>query len=299
MGTRFEITATAENQSIASDAVNVAIREIERIEALISSWQRESQTSLINRNAGIRPVEVDRELFQLINRSLKISALTGGAFDISFASMNKLYQFDKKEHSLPSKNEVEAYVSKIDWKSIILDFDLQSVFLKKKGMRIGFGGIGKGYAANKALDLLKNMEGVKGAVINASGDLITWGDNGKENGWPIQISDPADITSSLGWLTVEDMSVVTSGNYEKYFTSNGTRYAHIIDPRTGYPTTGIKSVTIISPDAEIGDALATSIFVLGLEQGLRLINQLKDIEGLIITDDNELHLSENLKLNQI
>lgn len=298
MGSRFEITAMADKEEIAEKAVTDAIKEIERIESLISSWKETSQTSDINRNAGIKAVKVDFELFSLIERSLKVSQITDGAFDISFASMDRLYTFDKAEYPLPPDNDLAKATEKINWHNIILNKEDQSVFLKEEGMKIGFGAIGKGYAANKAKQLISQIKGVKGGVINASGDLIVWGANGKENGWPIQISNPKNIEKSIGWLSIKDMSVVTSGNYEKYFTHNNTRYAHIIDPKTGLPTTGIKSATVICPDAELGDAIATSVFVMGPNKAIDFINTLKNFEALIITDNDEVLTSKNLKLNK-
>lgn len=298
MGTRFELTATAIDKETAQKAVAQGIGEIKRIEALISSWQSTSQTSEINRNAGIRPVIVDQELYELISRSLKISDLTQGAFDISFASMDRLYSFDKLEHDLPSVQDRLAAVDLIDYKSIILDPINKSVYLAKRGMKIGFGGIGKGYAANKAKVVMQSIKGVVGGVVNAAGDLVVWGDNGKKSSWTVQISDPKDIHKSLGWLNIQNASVVTSGDYEKYFTHENIRYAHIINPKTGLPTIGIKSATIVSPDGEVGDALATALFVIGPTQGLEMINRLQNIEALIITDDDKILTSNNLVLNK-
>lgn len=298
MGSRFEITAMADNTKIAQSAVSTAISEIQRIESLISSWQESSQTSEINRNAGIKPVMVDDELFFLIKRSLKVSKITDGAFDISFASMDRIYTFDRQEHTLPSAENLEKAIEKINWQNIILDPEAKTVFLKEVGMKIGFGAIGKGYAANKAKEVISALDGVQGGVINASGDLIVWGANGKENGWPIQISNPKNISESIGWLNIKDMSVVTSGNYENYFMSDGKRYAHIINPKTGIPTTGIKSATVICPDAELGDAIATAIFVMGPEKAIEFVNSLKNFEALLITDEDKILTSKNLKLNK-
>lgn len=297
MGTRFELTAIADTKAQALQAVELGIKEIERIENLISSWKKDSQTTAINKHAGISPVIVDQELFDLIYRSQKINKITKGAFDISFASIERLYTFDKKERLLPSAEKRKESIKKINANDIILDEKHKSVFLKEEGMKIGFGGIGKGYAANKAKALMEKLEGIKGGVVNASGDLVTWGINENPKGWSVQISDPKDINKTLGWLYINDMSIVTSGDYEKYFTSNGKRYAHIIDPFTGLPTTGIKSVTVISKDAEINDALATSMFIMGANEAIEFINQMKDIEALIVTDDDILLHSKNLILN--
>ena len=298
MGCRFVINVVADNKHQAWDAINVGIEEITRIEKRISSWDPLSQTSTINKAAGIKPVIVDKELFELIARASKISELTNGAFDISFASMERIYEFDKKEKQFPPKSRIDKARASINWQNIILNRKISSVFLKEKGMKIGFGGIGKGYAANKAKKIMESMPGVHGGIVNASGDLIIWNQSGSsETGRNIKISDPNNANNILADLNVNNTAVVTSGDYEKYFTCDGKRYAHIIDPKSGYPTTGIKSVTIICQDAEIADALATSVFVLGKEEGLYLINKLSNIEAIIIDDNNKLYHTDKLKLN--
>jgi thiamine biosynthesis lipoprotein len=296
MGCNFELVASADQDSTAWEAINAGIKEITRIEALISSWDPQSQTSEINRMAGIRAVKVDKELYDLIYRSKKISVLTDGAFDISFASMDKVWQFDRKEQELPDSNIVQASRRRIDYSKIILNPKDTTVFLGE-GMKIGFGAIGKGYAANMAKQVMSLISGVKGGVVNASGDLLTWGESATGDGWKISISKPDNIKQPIAWLQADDMSVVTSGDYEKYFTSGGMRYAHIINPKTGYPTTGITSVTIICPDAELADALATSVFVMGVEKGMALVDQLNQVECIIIDNSGSLHQSKNLKLN--
>lgn len=299
MGTRFEITAIGETEEQALRAVEAGIKEIERIELLISSWKKESQTSEINRNAGIKPVKVDAELFELIFRANKISTLTHGAFDISFAGMGKLYQFDKQESELPEPEVLSKLIDQVDYSHIYMDRENSTVYLERKGMRIGFGAIGKGYAANKAKEIMSKQPGIVGGLVNAAGDLLAWGENGKDKGWPIQIANPSNINESLGWLNINNQSVVTSGDYEKYFSHDGKRYSHIIDPKTGIPTTGIKSATVICPDAEAADAIATALFVLGPKNGIAMINNLKNFEALIITDEDKILTSENLQLNKI
>ena len=297
MGTRFEIGAVAQNDTLAWAAIEAGIAEIERIEKLISSWDKDSQTSEINRNAGIQPVVVDQELYDLIFRALKVAKLTAGAFDISFASMDRIWKFDGSMTQMPSEAAVEKAALKIDWEKIMLNAEARTVFLLDKGMKIGFGGIGKGYAANQAKLLMSKMPGIMGGVVNAAGDLLAWGDRPSEKEWVIKIADPLKKEDALGWLQINDAAVVTSGDYERYVEFGGKRYAHIIDPRTGYPTTGIKSVTVVCPYAEVADALATSIFVLGKEKGLQLVNQLKGVECLIVTDENDILTSTQLQLN--
>ena len=296
MGSSFDITVIAEDSVKANEYIQLAINEIERIEKLISSWDKNSQTSLINKNAGVVPVRVDKELFQFIERALKISKLTDGAFDISYASMDKIWKFDGSMRQMPSEKEIKASVSKVGYKNIILNKDKTTVFLKVKGMKIGFGAIGKGYAADMAKALLAK-EGVTAGIINASGDMNTWGKqpNGKE--WMIAITNPLNKNKAFGLLPITNGAVVTSGNYEKHVTFNGKRYSHIIDPRTGYPSSGILSVTVFAPKAELADALATSVFVMGKEVGLNRINQLPNVECVIVDDNGTLNISKNIKID--
>lgn len=296
MGTRFELTAVAEDIKLADAGIEAGIREVQRIEKLISSWDEHSQTSEINRNAGIQPVKVDRELYDLVARSLRVSALTNGAFDISFASAGKLWRFDGTMQEPPAEQAIAESVARINYKNIILNPQDTTVFLKDNGMRIGFGGIGKGYAAEQAKNVMVAM-GIKNGVVSAAGDLTTWGKREDGEDWDVAIAKPDKSRQILAWLKADETSVVTSGNYEKFFIYQGKRYSHIIDPRTGYPTTGLKSATIICPNAELADALATTMFVMGKAEGLALINQLNGIECLLITDDDELVSSNNLNIN--
>lgn len=297
MGSRFEITAISHSDSLAWRAITAAETEIRRIEKLISSWDPNSQTSQINQAAGISPVKVDDELFQLIRRSQKISQLSGGAFDISFASIDRIWRFDGSMEMLPDSNEVAQSVANINWRKIQLRPDSQQVFLVQKGMKIGFGAIGKGYAANRAKTLMLRM-GITSGLVNAGGDLIAWGQRADNSPWSIGIAEPQNPASIFARLEINNQAVVTSGNYEKYVVFNGKRYAHIIDPRTGWPVQELKSVTIICPDAELADGLATAIFVLGPKQGLSLVNQLKGIQCLMITADNQILQSEGLVIEK-
>jgi len=296
MASRFEVTAISENDTLAWKAINASIDETRRIEHLISEWDSTSQTSLINRNAGSMPVRVDKELFDLISRSIKVSRLTGGAFDISFAPLMNIWKADGSMKHLPSPESVAVAKSKTGYEKIILDPVNQTVFLKEKGMKLGFGGIGQGYVGNRCMHLMQAM-GIHAGLINVSGDIVTWGKQPDGSDWRIGIADPKKKEQVISWLSVHDLSVVTSGGYEKYDIIDGKRYSHILDPRTGYPAQGVSSVTIVSPDIELSDALATGVFVLGVEEGLNLVNQLRGVECLIIDEDNNLHPSKNMKLN--
>ncbi|MGR7814371.1 FAD:protein FMN transferase [Lacinutrix undariae] len=298
MGSRFDITVIANNSIQANKYIDSAVAEILRIEKLISSWDPNSQTSEINRNAGIQPVKIDSELFQLIERAIGISKLTDGAFDISYASMDKIWKFDGSMTVMPSKEEIKASVQKVSYHNIILDKKNSTVFLKLEGMKIGFGAIGKGYAADKAKILLIS-KGVTSGIINASGDMNTWGKQPNGSNWKVAITNPMNKNKVFALLPISNGAVVTSGNYEKYVNFNGKRYTHIIDPRTGYPSTGIISVTVFSPKAELADALATSVFVMGKETGLDRINQLPKIECIIIDDKGNITKSKNIEIDKL
>ncbi|MDV7187006.1 FAD:protein FMN transferase [Lutibacter sp. TH_r2] len=297
MGSRFDITVSANDSVSALSYINMAINEISRIEKLISSWDPNSQTSEIIKNAGIKPVKVDTELFQLIERSLAISKLTDGAFDITYASMDKIWKFDGSMKTMPSKENIKASVAKVGYKNIELNKINHTVFLKLKGMKIGFGAIGKGYAADKAKQLLIS-KGVKAGIINASGDMNTWGKQPNGKDWMVAITNPMNKNNAFATLPISNKAVVTSGNYEKYVTFNNVRYTHIIDPRTGYPATDIISVSVFAPKAELADALATSIFVMGTDVGLNRINQLKAIDCIIIDKEGTIHTSNKININK-
>lgn len=296
MGSRFDITVVAPDSIVANQYIDTAISEIDRIEKLISSWDENSQTSEINRNAGIQPVKVDAELFNLIERAIGISKLTDGAFDISYASMDEIWKFDGNMTEMPSEEEINASVAKVGYKNILLNHGDGTVFLKNKGMKIGFGAIGKGYAADKTKDLLVS-KGVNSGIINASGDMSIWGKQTDGSDWKIAITNPLNKNKVFALLPINNGAVVTSGNYEKYVNFNGKRYSHIIDPRTGYPSSGIISVTVFAPKAELADALATSVFVMGKDAGLDRINQLPQIECIIIDEKGNISKSTNIKID--
>jgi thiamine biosynthesis lipoprotein len=298
MGSSFEITVTAKNKEKGYYYIDLAINEITRIEKLISSWDKDSQTSKINNYAGIKPVIVDLELFDLINRSIKISELTKGAFDISYASMDKVWFFDKQMESFPNSEIIKKSIQKVGYDKIILDSRKSSIYLKDSGMKISFGAIGKGYAADKAKELLIN-EGIKSGIINASGDLNAWGKQKNGKDWMVAITNPLNTKKVYSWLPINNSSVATSGNYEKFIKFNDKVYSHIIDPRTGYPSEGILSVSVFCKTAELSDALATSIFVMGIETGLDLINQLKGVECIIIDNKNNIIKSNKIELYKI
>lgn len=294
MGSRFEITVVHDDPEGAREALRAAWSEIDRIESMISSWRADSETSEINRRAGTAPVVVSQELFNLIRRSLRVSKLTDGAFDITFDTVGRHWNFKKKDAPLPDKQTIARSLEHTGYEHVVLDPDARTVFLDSPGTRIGFGAIGKGYAANRTVFTLKD-HGVTGGIVNAGGDLVIFGHQEDGSPWRIGIANPLDRETVFSYLDVTEQAVVTSGDYENFIEIDGTRYSHILDPRTGYPVVEVRSVTIVCPDGELADALATGVSVLGVEKGLGLVNRLNGIEAMIVDREGTIHFSENLK----
>jgi FAD:protein FMN transferase len=295
MGCGFEFTIVdSANSERGWKLIQESIDEVRRIEYLISEWIDTTEVSRLNANAGKAPVKVCPELYELIRRSIKISELTQGAFDISFAGVGKLWKFDRDKPVMPDSAAVKQALGLVGYNQIIL-MDSSKVFLPKPGMKIGFGAIGQGYAAEKVKQMLLD-KGIASGVVNASGDLAAWGIRPDGSQWKIGIGDPANPAKVLLWLPVKDGAVSTSGNYENYFEINGVRYSHIIDPRTGYPAIGVQSVTVIGPNDELADALATAVFVMGVDTGIDFIQQLPGYYCIIIDDQNKIHYSQGVEM---
>ena len=296
MGTRFAFGAYATTAAAAERAVEAGIAEVARIERRISSWDPASETSAVNYAAGRAPVAVSAELLALLARCRKVSELTGGAFDVTAGGLADLYRFGGQDTTLPAPGRLAGARARVDYRGVAIDREAQTVALAREGMRIGFGAIGKGYAANRAREVMRAAEGVVGGVVDAAGDLATFG-RGRDAAWHVGIADPRDPARWLGQLDVTgDRAVVTSGDYERYFTVGSTRYAHVVDPRTALPTTDVRSATVVCADAELADALATAIFVLGPREGIDLLDGLRGVEGLIVDADGARHTSKGLTL---
>ncbi|GEP51401.1 FAD:protein FMN transferase [Flavobacterium noncentrifugens] len=297
MGSRFDLTVVAKDKPTAEAHIDTAVIEITRIENLISDWIPETQVSQINRNAGIAPVKVDLELLELTQRAIHFSELTDGAFDISFAAADKIWKFDGSMTTLPTEEAIRESVKKIGYKNIIIDVQNSTIFLKLPGMKIGFGSIGKGYAADKTKALLMS-KGVIAGIINASGDMNTWGKQPDGKDWTIGITNPLNKDKVFAVFPISGTAVVTSGNYEKFVVLNNKRYAHIIDPRTGWPASGIASVTIFAESAEMANGLSTAIVVLGKDAGLDLVNQLPFVNAVIVDDAGKKFYSKNTDIKR-
>jgi thiamine biosynthesis lipoprotein len=293
MGSRFDITIVAADSALAEQHIDMVIAEVSRIENLISDWKTDTQVSEINRNAGIKPVKVDKEVFELTQRALHLSKITHGAFDISFAAMDRIWKFDGSMTAMPSPEAVKASVAKVGYQNIILNADSSTIFLKLKGMKIGFGALGEGYAADKCRQMML-ASGVKAGIVNGSGDMSTWGKQPNGKPWTIGITNPKQKEKLFAIVPLHQNAVVTSGNYEKYVVFKGKRYAHIINPVTGYPATGVTSVTVFGPSAEAANGFSTSMMVLGKEAGLRFINSFPQYRCIMMTDDGQVLTSRNL-----
>lgn len=295
MGSRFEITAVHASEERANTAIEAAWAEIDRIEAMISSWRGDSETSEVNRNAGIRPVPVSPELFRLIRRAIKVSDLTNGAFDITFAAAGNLWDFRASKPEIPSEEEITQALRSVGYARIRLDQERQTVFLEDRDARIGFGAIGKGYAANRAVHVLKEV-GIESGLVSAGGDLVAFGRREDGAPWDIAIAHPRDRNRMLARIPLTEQAVVTSGDYEQYFIHDGRRYSHIIDPRSGWPAAGLQAVTVVCPDAELADALATALFVLGNKEGLSLVERMHGVDAIFVTADGVPTSSSGLEI---
>ena len=298
LGSPFEMTVVANDTVQGNYYIDLAVAEVKRVENLISDWIPTTQISQVNQNAGIKPIKVDKEVFELVERAIKVSKITSGAFDISYASMDKIWKFDGSMKAMPTEEAIKKSVSKIGYKNIILDTKEQTIFLKNEGMKLGLGGIGQGYIADTIKTLLQS-KGCASGIVNVSGDINTWGKQVDGKLWTVAIVNPMNKNKVFATFPLEDSAVETSGSYEKFVTFNGIRYSHIIDPRTGYPAQGIISVSVFAKQTEIADALATGIFVLGIEVGLDLVNQLKGIECIIVDDKGKIHTSKGIDLKNL
>ena len=301
MGTVFETTIYAPDKYVAEKTFNEVFQEINRLDYLMSNYKKESVLSGINRNASAEPTDCNKELVSVIEQSIQYGDITDGAFDITIGPLMKKWGFFKKKGRIPSKEELESALESVSYKNIIIEEKtikslaknpgtVKTVFFKNPGTQIDLGGIGKGYAVDRAISVLK-QNGINSALINFAGNIYTFGTPPGKDSWVIGLQHPRESEGLLGTFEIKDKAVSTSGDYENFFTIEGKRYSHIIDPRTGNPVKGIVSVTIVTGNATRADALSTGIFVLGLEKGMDLIEQLSDVEGIIVYEDTGSRLS--------
>jgi len=291
MGTEVAVEVWHEDSAKAASAVDSVMQEMQRVDHLMSTHKETSALAKINRLASAGPVKVGAELFGLIDKSLKCSEKTHGAFDITYASVGYLY--DYRHASRPQQSEVESALQAVDYRLISLDADKQTVTFKREGMRIDLGGIAKGYAVDQSIKILAR-QGIRHARVTAGGDTRVLGSRlGRP--WTVGVRHPRASKKMVAVIPLMDEAISTSGDYERYFDESGIRYHHIINPETGDSAREVRSVSIIGPKAVMTDALSTSVFVLGVESGLELINSMDDYEAIIVDKSGSLHYSTGLE----
>lgn len=291
MGTEVSVYLWHDDPAKARDAVAAVFAEIGRLDRLMSTYIEDSRISEINRLAATRPVVAGDELFRLIRRSLDISVLTRGAFDITYDSVGQHYDF--REGMRPDEATIEEELPLIDYRLVVLDRGNGTVRFERPGVRINLGGIAKGYAVERGAEVARQL-GVRHARVTAGGDTRLLGDR-RGVPWMVGVQNPRDDTDVAVTIPLEDEAISTSGDYERYFEEDGERYHHIIVPATGTPAGEVHSATVIGPDAVITDALSTSVFVMGVDKGLRLISTLPDYEGIVIDASGQMFYSTGLQ----
>jgi FAD:protein FMN transferase len=294
MGTAVRVELWHEDETAGRAAIAVVMAEMQRIDKLMSTYKEDSELSRVNREAAKHPVVVTRELFDLVSRSLEVSEMTAGAFDITYASAGHLYNYRRKIK--PSAEALEEALPAIDYRHVILNNTDTSIAFKHDGVRVDLGGIAKGHAVDRAAGLLK-ARGIKWAIVSAGGDSRIIGDR-QGRPWMVGIRDPRREKEMAAILPLSDTAVSTSGDYERYFELDGVRYHHIISPASGRPATGVLSVTVVGRDSTTMDALSTSVFVMGVERGLSLVESLADVEAVIIDAVGHMHYSSGLLRRQ-
>ena len=290
MGTEVSVYLWSDDPEAGRLALEEVFAEAARIDRLMSTYKDESEISKINREAAKSPVVAGDELFGLIRRALDISVLTRGAFDITYDSVGQHYDFHSRQR--PDENTVEAERENIDYQLVVLDQAAGTVSFSKQGVRINLGGIAKGYVVERGIDILRH-NGIVNAIVTAGGDSRLLGDR-RGRPWMVGIRDPRNDGEVAISVPLADEAISTSGDYERFFDEDGVRYHHIIQPSTGVPASGVHSASVFGPDAVITDALSTSVFVMGVEQGLTLIGNLPDYESIVIDADGKVFYSDGL-----
>ena len=290
MGTRIAVEVWHEDAGRAEAAIDAVFAEMHRIDELMSHYKPESQLSRINRDAATAPVKVDAELAGLIARALEFSELSGGAFDITYASVGYLYDYRERRH--PSEAQIQAALPAINWRHVVVDREASTVHFLMPGVRIDLGGIAKGYAVDSAVQILRD-HGIRNGTVTAGGDSRILGDR-RGRPWVVGIRHPDDPNRVIARIPLEDAAISTSGDYERYFDEGGVRYHHIIDPRTGKSPVGVRSVTVIGPNATLTEGLTKSVFVMGPERGLALVESQEDVDAVVVRSDGRVFYSKGL-----
>jgi len=291
MGTRCYVELWADDPLKGNDAIDAVMAELRRIDNLMSHYKPESQLSQINQYANERPVQVDKELFDLIKLSTHYSEITEGAFDITYASVGYLYDYPRHVH--PTEEQIREKLPAVNWRNMLLDEEHHTVRFEHPGMRIDLGGIGKGYAVDRGIDILK-ARGIERALVTAGGDSRIIGDR-MGRPWLVAVRHPDNPNKVVTRIPLSNSAVSTSGDYERYFDEGGVRYHHIIDPRTGHSASKVRSATILAPTATQTDGMSKTAFVLGPEKALEIINRLPEYDAVFVLPDGRVLYSNGLR----
>jgi thiamine biosynthesis lipoprotein len=294
MGSELKLSAWTTDETRAIETFDQVHREFDRLENLLSIWKDGSDVVRINRNAGIAPVKVERETLEVLRMARDAGELTRGKFDITFGALSDIWRFDHDQDNLvPDRGLIETRLQRIDYRAVEIDSTAGTAFINRPGTRIHLGGIGKGYAIDRAVAMLK-ARGLADFMIQFGGDLYVAGSDGGRP-WKLAIADPRGNHDPFATVRMTDGTFSTSGDYERFFMKDGRRYHHLIDPDFGEPAMGCRSVTILTNRAVMADVLSTGVFIMGPDEGMKLIEQLPDVEGVIVTADNEVLVSSGLK----
>jgi FAD:protein FMN transferase len=294
MGSQLKLSAWTTDESRAHETFEHVFREFDRLESLLSVWKNESDVVRMNTNAGIAPVKVSRETLEVLAIAQQASELTRGKFDITFGALSDIWRFDHdQDNVIPDRSLIEARLKRIDYRAVQIDTTAGTAFIDRPGTRVHLGGIGKGYAIDRAIALLKDR-GFKDFLIQSGGDLYAAGTSGGQP-WTLAIADPRGAHDPFATVQISDGTFSTSGDYERFFMKDGKRYHHLIDPDFGEPAMGCRSVTIVTNRAVMADVLSTGVFLMGPHEGMKLIEQLPDVEGVIVTAGNDVLISSGLR----
>jgi thiamine biosynthesis lipoprotein len=290
MGTRVAVELWSEDAALATRAMDAVIAEMHRTDELMSTYKPASQLSQVNAYAHERPVVVDADIITVVERGLDMSRLSGGAFDITYASVGYLY--DYRAHQRPTDAQIAAALPGVDYRQVVVDREARTVRFLKEGVRIDLGGIAKGYAVDRAIERLREL-GIEHAMVNAGGDTRLLGDR-RGKPWIVGIRDPRAEGRMVTRLPLADEALSTSGDYERYFEEDGVRHHHILVPGTGRSARAVRSATVLGPDATLTDALSTTVFVLGVERGMEIVSRLPGVEAVVVDAEGRIFYSDGL-----
>jgi len=293
MGTLVTITAVARSEAEAQAAATAGFAEIHRLEELLSTWIPTSELSRVNTSAGVMPVHVSPETLTVVQRAMQVAEMTDGGFNIAIGPAVDAWNVTEGQQ-IPTEAELDALRPLVDLQAVHVDVREQTIFLEKTGMRIDVGGIGKGFAADRAVEALWEAGAIAG-VVALSGDIKTFGHLPDGKMFPVGIQHPREDQSVLAWVELQDEAISTAGDYERFFERDGVRYHHILDPRTLQPARSCQSVTVIAREGVWADGLDTGIFVMGPERGMELVEQLPDVEAIIVDAKGRLLVSSGVK----